>query len=226
MSGPAGVGKTTTLRVVAEEMGIDLVEWGEGIEEWALGGGFGESTWSCAALMLERESPVAKVSAFLSRHSFAPLNTSSGSSQREQRPRVLLMTSLPNLTHFPTRDAFHSALLEFCKNYSSSASPLVIIHSDAGMGGRAEESWMERAKGGREGALEVVGKDIKDGPWYTEIESVGFSVLETMVDGQIHPACPDIPYQGARCSPRQSKSRCLDETPAVGFAADCNDIQR
>ena len=24
-------------------MGIELVEWGEGVEEWSIGGGFGES---------------------------------------------------------------------------------------------------------------------------------------------------------------------------------------
>ena len=44
MTGPAGGGKTTTIRVVAKEMGIELVEWGEGIEEWSLGGGIGQCT--------------------------------------------------------------------------------------------------------------------------------------------------------------------------------------
>jgi len=27
--------------VLAKEFGIELVEWGEGIEEWSLGGGIG-----------------------------------------------------------------------------------------------------------------------------------------------------------------------------------------
>ena len=43
LTGPAGTGKTTTLRVLAQQMGIELVEWGEGVEEWSIGGGFGES---------------------------------------------------------------------------------------------------------------------------------------------------------------------------------------
>lgn len=47
---------------------------------------------------------------------------------------------------------------------------MVIIHSHAGSGGKAEESWMDRDRGGREGALEVVGKAVKEGPWCEEIE--------------------------------------------------------
>jgi hypothetical protein len=31
------------MRVVAEEMGVDLLEWGEGAEEYNIGSGFGES---------------------------------------------------------------------------------------------------------------------------------------------------------------------------------------
>jgi len=42
LTGPAGGGKTTAIRVVAKELGIDLVEWGEGAEEWSLGGGIGK----------------------------------------------------------------------------------------------------------------------------------------------------------------------------------------
>ena len=41
LTGPAGIGKTTSIRVIARQMGIELVEWGEGIEEWSLGGGVG-----------------------------------------------------------------------------------------------------------------------------------------------------------------------------------------
>lgn len=53
---------------------------------------------------------------------------------------------------------------------------MIIIHSDAGSGGRAEESWMDRDKGGREGAVDLVGKDVKNGPWCQEIEQVATSI--------------------------------------------------
>lgn len=43
LSGPAGVGKTTTLKVVANELGVEVVEWEEGAEEWSLTGNIGET---------------------------------------------------------------------------------------------------------------------------------------------------------------------------------------
>lgn len=115
---------------------------------------------------------MTKLSSFLLRHSYAPLNLSTaspGGRISPARPRVLLMTSLPNISHLPTREAFHAALLEFCQTYTPSSCPLIIVHSDAGSGGKAEESWMDRDRGGREGALELLGREVKDGPWCTEI---------------------------------------------------------
>ena len=46
MTGPAGTGKTTTVRVLTKHMGVELVEWGEGVEERTIGSGFGESLLS------------------------------------------------------------------------------------------------------------------------------------------------------------------------------------
>jgi hypothetical protein len=42
LSGPAGAGKTTTVRVVAKEMGVKLMEWGEGADDSIVGAGIGE----------------------------------------------------------------------------------------------------------------------------------------------------------------------------------------
>lgn len=108
---------------------------------------------------------------FLSRHSYSPLSMGGGpSTAPTNRPRLILLTGLPNLTHLPTKEAFHSALLSFCQSFSAASCPLVIVHSDAGSGGRAEESWLDRDRGGREGSLELVGKAVKEGPWCQEIE--------------------------------------------------------
>lgn len=43
MTGPAGAGKTTTVRLLAEQMEVDIIEWGESVEEWSLGNGIGTS---------------------------------------------------------------------------------------------------------------------------------------------------------------------------------------
>ncbi|WVN86688.1 uncharacterized protein L203_101860 [Cryptococcus depauperatus CBS 7841] len=162
LTGPAGVGKTTTVKLVTKQMGVDIIEWGEGVEERQLGGG------------IEYESSMSKLVSFLSRSSYPSLSLahsqSSSKTMPSQRPRIVLLTSLPNLGHLPTRETFHAALLGFCQNYSSSSCPMVIIHSDAGSGGRAEESWMEKDQGGREGFGDVVGYQVKNGPWCQEVD--------------------------------------------------------
>jgi cell cycle checkpoint protein len=180
LTGPAGTGKTTTVKVLAKQLGIDVVEWSEGVEERSIGSGFGGLCFplfceSALKVKVDRESSMTKLSSFLSRHSYAPLalsdqHSSSSRSKIRDQPRLLLLTSLPNLTHLPTRQAFHSALLSFCQTYTSASCPLVIVHSEAGSGGKAEESWMNRDRGGREGALELVGREVRDGPWCQEVE--------------------------------------------------------
>lgn len=127
-------------------------------------------------MLVERESAMSKLSSFLSRNSYRPLEmsmsdpgSSSQSSSQSSRPRILLLTALPNISHLPTREAFHSMLSQFCQNYSSTSCPLIVIHSEAGSGGRAEENWMDRERGGREGALELLGREVKDGPWCQEL---------------------------------------------------------
>lgn len=47
---------------------------------------------------------------------------------------------------------------------------MIIVYSEAGSSGVAEESWRDRDRGGREGTLQVLGKEVKDGPWCQEIE--------------------------------------------------------
>jgi cell cycle checkpoint protein len=38
VTGPAGIGKTTTVRLLARSLGIDLVEWTDSVDERGLGG--------------------------------------------------------------------------------------------------------------------------------------------------------------------------------------------
>jgi cell cycle checkpoint protein len=42
LTGPAGVGKSTSVRAIAGEMGVEVVEWNEGFEDWGFGGDVGK----------------------------------------------------------------------------------------------------------------------------------------------------------------------------------------
>lgn len=41
VTGPAGIGKTTTVRLIAEKLRIELMEWTEGVDDRSLGSGSG-----------------------------------------------------------------------------------------------------------------------------------------------------------------------------------------
>ncbi|TYJ56703.1 hypothetical protein B9479_002634 [Cryptococcus floricola] len=165
---PAGAGKTTTLKLLAQQMDVDVDEWGEGVEEWGIGtvggGGF------------ERESSISKFASFIDRDTSSLSLSSSRTTtpQKKARARIILLTALPNLSHPKTMEGFHASLLRFCQRFSTNSCPMVIIHSDAGQSGRAEESWMDatRDRGGRERGLEILGKGIKDGAWCQEIDFI------------------------------------------------------
>ena len=43
LSGPAGVGKTTTVQVIAKELNVQVMEWEEGVEEWNMAGQMGNN---------------------------------------------------------------------------------------------------------------------------------------------------------------------------------------
>jgi cell cycle checkpoint protein len=90
-------------------------------------------------------------------------------------PRLLLITSLPNLSHYPTRQAFHGALLDFTRDYSPNSSPLVMVIPDVGHSGAAEEPWSARggADNSSDGAWDlksVVGEAVLASPAVTTIE--------------------------------------------------------
>jgi cell cycle checkpoint protein len=104
---------------------------------------------------------------FLSRNTYAalPLSaspstptpttpSSSTPSRPSSKPRLLLLTSLPNLSHYPTRETFHQSLLTYAREFRSTSCPLVIIVPDVGQMGAAEESWSVRKAGG-EGVWDV-----------------------------------------------------------------------
>lgn len=126
----------------------------------------------------------SKFVGFLSRNAYNPLaltNTAPAPSTSPHsnipavnQSRILLLTSLPNLSHLPTRQTFHQALMDYTKSFTSTSCPLVIVVPDAGSSGAAEESWIGADSGG-DGAWDlrsVIGKELVENPAVRIIEWV------------------------------------------------------
>ncbi|KAG8738699.1 Cell cycle checkpoint protein rad17 [Ceratobasidium sp. 414] len=142
LTGPSGCGKTATLRVLANELEAEVVEWYASSDEFSMGGDY------------DYESAVTKLVAFLDRAgSYSSLALSNAIDQPQpssstatpvnaaaKKPKILLLEDLPSLSHPRIKSTFHSALVRFAETFSAQhpAPPLVIIISDAGL--RADES--------------------------------------------------------------------------------------
>ena len=122
---------------------------------------------------IAREGLTSKMLSFLSRNRYESLSLGDQSSSSQHRSstathgsphRLLLLSSLPNLSSPSVRHAFQTALLDYASSYTSASCPLVIIVSDAGAGGRAETSWMSRLDDVEWDARSVVGKGLMAHP--------------------------------------------------------------
>ncbi|KAG1876848.1 Rad17 cell cycle checkpoint protein-domain-containing protein [Suillus tomentosus] len=174
LTGPAGTAKTTTLRMLAREMGFEIVEWRNSMSERGpstLVDDFGDDSW------MDTEALFDKFQAFLTRASsccniFAaspaivsmqpqshtqskfPSQSStpslpSTSSSRPSNRHLILLEDLPNILHLPTQARFHDALQSLCSS-SESGPPVVIIISDSGL--RGENAYNDDAWDGAGGA--------------------------------------------------------------------------
>lgn len=65
LTGPAGVGKSTSVRAIAGEMGVEVVEWNEGFEDWGFRGDVGECIGCCA--VYEDYSSLIRISPYRER---------------------------------------------------------------------------------------------------------------------------------------------------------------
>ncbi|KAI0794827.1 Rad17 cell cycle checkpoint protein-domain-containing protein [Abortiporus biennis] len=138
LTGPAGSAKTATLRVLAEEMNFDMLEWRNGPDE------------RFDTDHMDTESLNEKFSSFLTRAAtcrpifgIKPHQTSTKQSvtQGNTKRQIILLEDLPNILHPSTQTAFHSSLNTVAK-HPQVVTPVVIIVSDAGLRGEIHEDEM------------------------------------------------------------------------------------
>ncbi|KAL5483394.1 RAD17 [Sanghuangporus weigelae] len=183
LTGPAGTAKTTTVRVLAKELDLDILEWRSTMEESYQEGDY------------DRESLNQKFEAFLIRATscrqlLSASNQTTTSSSRTRIPsssssssnlafgsnfgtrQIVLLEDLPNILHQPTQDVFHTVLESFVTSVQS--TPLVIIISDAATRGEVRDERLAQGGGhwfSRETVdiRTVLPSSLLNGPYVTQV---------------------------------------------------------
>ncbi|KAH9177779.1 Rad17-domain-containing protein [Lactarius sanguifluus] len=117
LTGPAGSGKTATLRVLAHEMNFEIIEHKTHVNTVQV------STFASEPSMSNTPDVF---STFLARASaYTSIFTSA-------RQKLVLVEDLPNILHPAVRARFHDALRNHVE-HGSSVAPVVLVISDAGL---------------------------------------------------------------------------------------------
>ncbi|KAG0357572.1 Cell cycle checkpoint protein rad17 [Gamsiella multidivaricata] len=150
LSGPAGSGKTTVLKMLAQEIDLTIVEWANSVNENNVVQRPvmpGEDSWRATSIDEEYIPVMRTFQEFFSRaQRFNPILTSRDLSQSSQstgaqagfsasmsasgRKNVILIEDLPPITAVSSRKIFQETIAKFANSRISSSSVLVLIVSD------------------------------------------------------------------------------------------------
>ncbi|KAG8903931.1 Cell cycle checkpoint protein rad17 [Tulasnella sp. 403] len=174
LTGPAGVGKTATIRVLAKELDLEIIEWKNGRDE----------NYDEDDEYGDYESMSLKFQNFLDRAAsyrtlaFAPSsstpNTENSSTTPPNKKRqLILIEDLPNIFHPTVRDAFHTSLVAFATSEEPPACPIVFIISATGARGEAKDERGYYARSVIDDGLDVrsvVPPQLFNSPYFMEIQ--------------------------------------------------------
>ena len=157
LTGPSGTAKTTTIRVLARELGFDIVEWKNTVDErFDSRCTVSDVTYSLKSWVrtdpayddedrLEYEGLSDKFRTFFTRATscnsiFGPSSQTTGPSSQSSRKavpsssqpaytkrQIILLEDLPNILHAGTKEAFHSVLKNLIKDSEVMPSCPVVI---------------------------------------------------------------------------------------------------
>ncbi|KAH6904280.1 Rad17 cell cycle checkpoint protein-domain-containing protein [Coprinopsis sp. MPI-PUGE-AT-0042] len=152
MTGPAGTGKTSTLRVLAREMDFEIIEWknsiGEATTIYHRNFMSSSSSSPFGDYDPDSESLFTKFETFFNRAARCSNLTFSNKGKARAQPKrqLVLLEDLPNILHSKVQSSFHDCLRALVEStLSDPPVPVVIIISDTGLRGEARD---ERIAGG------------------------------------------------------------------------------
>ncbi|KAJ3772800.1 Rad17 cell cycle checkpoint protein-domain-containing protein [Lentinula raphanica] len=192
LTGPAGTAKSSTIRVLSNEMGFEILDWkspagdafanadldGISSDPWVSD----ETSFTKFRLFLERASRCQNVFRTTSTLTTSTPSASSSSSPSSNsnsnlvpQRRIILLEDLPNILHASIRSQFHEAIRSLVENADPDPVPIIIIISDSGMRGEAGDERLASGAWGRDqdGAVDirnVLPKDVLHGPYVREIK--------------------------------------------------------
>ncbi|KAJ4474461.1 Rad17 cell cycle checkpoint protein-domain-containing protein [Lentinula aciculospora] len=187
LTGPAGTAKSSTIRVLSQELDFETIEWKNSsiapstndleldTDPWVSDDGL----FTKFRLFLERASQCQNIfnsySSYNQRkrpHLSSSSSTSSLNSTLTRR--IILLEDIPNILHSSTRSQFHDVIRSLIENADSNPVPIVIILSDSGIRGEAGDerltngAW-ERDQDGAVDIRTILPKDVLQGPFVDEI---------------------------------------------------------
>ncbi|KAJ3097145.1 Cell cycle checkpoint protein rad17 [Phlyctochytrium planicorne] len=155
LTGPSGAGKTATIKMLSMEMGFDIVEWVNPVNESKFMSAlenlglnhdesyigdfnppkpYGKSIMQSFSEFLGRSRKLPTLT-FATARSVSSNPPFPSSAIPFQNRRVILVEDLPNISHQATRQAFHTSIREFLRASSTKGSgrfscPLIIVLSE------------------------------------------------------------------------------------------------